>query len=438
MIAPNIFPTNVHPPAIEFNPPEPDTRLNDTPQLACCLALLQISCEPEDIQDPATRNWVKVTRNQSDEQERLRVMATDVIKAFKKDEFKDSKAVAEVMYLAPVLDKDDFRHLLKEFCTGIDQSRLLDVHQLEGLAHLIQGADTGYLDSDDLVNILGLLSTRLKEAHPQSTIHVYSLTMAVSRVLDAMTDTNVKGLDRESLHEPLSSYLDCLMNRTDTYLVYQAAYAYQALLYVPDNESIWQATLRRTGKVIQGVAGIAGAVNGFNLIRLLESLKDIQQGLGVPQAARVVKKTCDGVTSLAQSGQDFLDCLKEGLSFSRKCAWYPALRVADTLIQDGLLADFRKLVCSVPCRCDAAFQWGICQRLGEMAANSKWNLDIRRSAIAFLGEIYRNDAVWGNHVAVKQWILAVLMQLSSRPGKGMQCKRRMWIIKGQPLHKKAL
>jgi hypothetical protein len=47
---------------------------------------------------------------------------------------------------------------------------------------------------------------------------------------------------------------------------------------------------------------------------------------------------------LAGSGRGFFECLQEGLSFNRKCAWYPALRGVDTLILNGQFAEFRKLV----------------------------------------------------------------------------------------------
>jgi len=72
----------------------------------------------------------------------------------------------------------------------------------------------------------------------------------------------------------------------------------------------------------------------------------------------LVKSTYEGASSLATGGKGFLDCLKEGLSFNRKCAWYSALRGADTLIRDGQFAEFRKPVCSA-CRLDPAFQWGV-------------------------------------------------------------------------------
>ncbi|KAK3810142.1 MAG: WD40-repeat-containing domain protein [Benniella sp.] len=409
-----IFSLNVDPPTIDFKLPEPDERLNSTPQLVCCLGVLQASRLSDITLDPIAQKWLQVIENNNDEQERLQKLVTEVVRAYKRDELKDAKVITEVVYLAPVLSKDTYQDLLRELYSGIDHSGLLNVHQLEGIAQLIQGGDPGYLDADDLVKILGLLSTRLRDTHQQSTQHMYRLTLAVSHVLDAMADTNVADLDRETLHEPLSLYLKDLKSSSDPYLVYQAAYAYQALLCVPDNETTWQAAMRRTGKVIQGVSGLVSAVKGLDLIKFIEGLRDLQKGLaGVSQVAGAVKTAYDGVVSLVDSGNDFMDCLKEGFSFEHKRAWYSALRGADALIRDGELATFRELVCEVPFRRDPAFQWGVCQRLGEIAANPMWDADVRQSAILFLGEIYQNDEVWGQQPSVKQWIINILMQLIS-------------------------
>ena len=52
-----------------------------------------------------------------------------------------------------------------------------------------------------------------------------------------------------------------------------------------------------------------------------------------------------------------------------------------------------------------------------------WDASTRRSAIVFLGEIYQDDAVWGQQPSVKQWILNILMQMASAPEGGSQC---MW------------
>ncbi|KAF9938154.1 hypothetical protein BGZ65_000304, partial [Modicella reniformis] len=149
-VPPHIFANDVRPLSMQFKLPEPDERLNNTSQLAFCLGLLRASLSPSDVLEPAVTNWLQVIENDDDEQERLKTLTTDVIRVFKRDELKDAKAVAEVVCLSPVLDKDAFRDLLNEFYSGVDRSGLLDFHQLEGLAQLIQGADPSYLDADDL------------------------------------------------------------------------------------------------------------------------------------------------------------------------------------------------------------------------------------------------------------------------------------------------
>ncbi|KAG0000167.1 hypothetical protein BGZ65_004592, partial [Modicella reniformis] len=331
-----IFAVDVGPLTSEIKLPESDERLTNTPQLACCLSLLQASRSNDDTLGPTARKWLEIIEKDTDEQERL-------------------KTVHKY--------KDTFKELLKVLYKGIEQSGLLDIHQLEGL--------------------------NLYKALVRAT----SKQMTLSRYQDS----------------------------SDPYLVYQAAYAYQALTCVPDNESLWKAGIKRTGKAIQGFAGLVSAVKGLDLSKFIDELEDIQRGFTVvSEAVKLVKTAYDEVTSLVESGQSFLECLKEGFSFERKCAWYSALRGADALIRDGELAKFRKLICEVPCRRDPAFQWGVCQRLGKIAANPKWDADTRGNAISFLGEIYKNDTVWGQQATVKQWIINILMQLATPIENGLQ------------------
>jgi len=402
-----IFAKSVRPPAMDLKLPKADERLSTTPQLAACLSLLKHSQLLEDMLEPSARKWLQAIEKDSDEQDRLKGLATNIIRAFQREEIKDDKAVTEVVCLAPVLEKSDFQYLLRELCKGIDQSVLLDIHQLDGIAQLIHCAEPGYLDADDLVKILELLSTRLRNTHSQSSNHMYQLTMAVSRVLDAMADTKVKGIDREKLHEPLTLYLSETKDNSDPYLVYQAAYAYQALLYVPDDETLWQATLRRTGKVVQGVAGLANAVNGLDLNGFMDGLRDIQRGVsGAVGVFKLAKSTFDGVKSLSDGGKDFVECMREGLGVRRKLTWYPALRGAELLLRSGQLAQFKRLVCEAPCRLDPAFQWGVCRSLGDVAADPMWDAKTRGRAVMFLGEIFSNRTVWGAKQVSKNGFLS--------------------------------
>ncbi|KAF9984884.1 hypothetical protein BGZ65_012345, partial [Modicella reniformis] len=379
----HIFDKNVSLPNVKFKLPDTDERLDNTPQLAYCLSILQDSAMLAETAEQTIRHWLQTIKDDTDEQTRLEKMAKDVIDAFKKDTLRDARAVAEVLYLVPILGKEAFADLLNVFHHEI-QSSLPSVHLLEGFARLIQDIRPGYLDAGGLVNILELLSTRLRDIQHQPPHHIYQLTLTVSHVLDAMADAEVKDLEREKLHEPLSSYLDGLKESSDPFLVYQAAYVYQAIQYVPDI-ALWRAALRRTGK---------SAMEDMDLNMFIEDLVNIQQVL--VESSEVFELTGSGyewVTPLTESGKVFLSCLKEGLAFECKQAWYPALRGADILIQNGQFVKFKKLVCEVPCRCNPAFQWGLCQRLGEVAANPMWDLETRQSAVAFLGEIYPNETL---------------------------------------------
>ncbi|KAG0210252.1 hypothetical protein BGX31_001951 [Mortierella sp. GBA43] len=46
-----------------------------------------------------------------------------------------------------------------------------------------------------------------------------------------------------------------------------------------------------------------------------------------------------------------------------------------------------------------------------MAANPMWDGATRQSAIAFLGEMYKNDEMWGQHSDINRWIINILTQV---------------------------
>ncbi|KAF9093480.1 hypothetical protein BGX27_001610, partial [Mortierella sp. AM989] len=409
---PLIFSHNVVLPVTKYELPQDDARVASTLQLAYSLSLMLPSSISENKLDASDSNTQQNIVN-SDEQDRLRNISTNIVRAFIRDELKKPDVVAEVVSLAAVLDQDDFRELLRAFVDGIEHSVLLKVHLLDGLAHLIRNAAPGYIDVDDIVKILGLLNMRLERTHLQSSQHIYRLAMTVSRVLDSMVDSQVKGLKREQLHEPLLIYLKDLQASSDPYMIYQAAYAYQALQYISDDETIFQATLRRTGKVVQGISGVVSAVKALDLNRFLQGLGDLQKGPADPGNAIVAANDAyQHARTLAESGQNLFESLKEGLSFGCKRTWYPALRGLDLLVQEGRLVEFEKLIRKAPCRQDPAFQWGVCQRLGEIAVSTLWDSDIRQCATLYLGEFYRDNVIWGRQASIEPLIHCIFSELT--------------------------
>ncbi|KAF9161622.1 hypothetical protein BGX21_008753 [Mortierella sp. AD011] len=411
----DIFSEDIPPFTISWTFPDPDGRVADTPQLVSCLGLLKQSPQDllEDSLDAVARKWFKDTTKNPDEKTRLETLASELVRAFTRDEIKDKKAISEILCVVPVLEEENIRFLLRQFQANFESSRILDIGALRGLAQLIQTASPSHLHVQDLIEVLGPMSMRLQETHDQSPDHIFELTVAVSSVLDAMADAKVAGLDRVGLHEPLLGYLSGLQTSDDPQLKYYASYAFQALLCVPDNESPWQATVRRTTTIVKGISGLVTAVKGLDLNGFISGLRSIQEGFeGVQQVFGLAKTALEDVSAVYEGGHDLVTSLKEGLKLNKKRAWYSALRGADTLINGGELAKLRLLVCSAPCRREIDFQWGVCQRLGGIAANKLWGDKIRQESVRFLVEIYCNDLDWGKNHPIKGFILDILKQLS--------------------------
>ncbi|KAF9345060.1 hypothetical protein BGX26_003600, partial [Mortierella sp. AD094] len=404
---------NVTPTVANYALPEVGARIASTLQLAYCLSLLGPSMVSKEELSQAESGWLQANFNNLNERDRLKSTATDLIKAFIQDELKKPNVVNEVASMAAVLDQGDFQRLLQAFVDGVDQSVLLEVHLLDGLAQLIRNAPQGYIDADDLINILKLLSIRLKDTHKQSTQLSHRLVLTISHVLDSMVDSQVKGLSRQQLHGLLSDYFREFQESSDPYFVHQAAYAYQAMLYIPDEETILQISLQRTGKVTLGISGVVSNVKALDLIKFIEGLENIQAGLtDARNAIRLDKDAHANTKAVVENGQELLESLKEGLNFTSKSAWYPALRGLDRLLQEGRYSDFDVLVREAPCKHEPAFQLGVCQRLGELAANTTWDTNSRKCAVTFLGELIKDDAGWGQR-AIKQWIFSILSQLAN-------------------------
>ncbi|KAF9102973.1 hypothetical protein BGX29_003954, partial [Mortierella sp. GBA35] len=244
--------------------------------------------------------------------------------------------------------------------------------------------------------------------HQQNTAHSYHLTLAVSRVLDVMAEHKVQGLDCVLEHEPLSAVLSGLKDNLDPYLMYQAAYAFQALQYIPDDETALQAVIRHSTGVAESLVKISGVIQ-LDFGGFLDGLKSMQKAL--EETARIAKDGYEGVCSLLSSGRGVFDSLKEGLGSDQKRLWYPAVRAASFFVRAGQLSDLNRLIYEASCRQDPLFQWGICQLLGEIATDPVWEDRTRQQAIELLGDLYKNDADWGKDESVKAWMATIVAQL---------------------------
>ncbi|KAG9063980.1 hypothetical protein KI688_004094 [Linnemannia hyalina] len=429
----NIFLENLPAPMVKTELPAVQDRIEVTQQLAYCSALLLHGSSPpqataaeleEQARDPAMTlqkfpnldkkelDWLAQMDKNLPAKERIYWLGTRMVDEFAKDVLKDSTEIAEIVLLGPVLDKETYRSLLSCTITAFEQSVLLNVDLLQGVVQLVQVAPTGSLVSDDLVKILRVLRICLQDTHQQSSVHPFHLTLALSRLLDVMAEHKVKDLNRVEDHEPLSGILSGLKGSSDPYLMYQACYAFQALQYVPDDESALQSVLRHGTGVVNGLIQVSGVFK-LDLGAVLEGLSNLQEALG--DIMGVTSDVYKGVNSVMESGRGVLDGLKEGFSKGKKRPWYAAIRVAQALLQAGQLKDLNQLIYEAPCRGDPLFQWGICQLLGEIASDVIWDTNVRQQAVDLLGDLYKNDSQWGKDESVKTWMINIIGQLSTVP-----------------------
>ena len=379
-----------------YHLPAPGEQLETTRQLAYCLALLQNSVD-ETCLDPDTLKWRRNTLKNPDEMIRVETMACQVVTEFIEDRVKDVTVVEEVVQLAQVLHEKTVRSLLTSFVDTVSKSELLHFHAMKGLARVVQCATPGSINSDDLVTILQVLYTRLRIIHRPSASNLCPLLLAVSRVLDAIVVAQVGDVDRITLHGPLTALLHELESNQNSCVVFQAKYATQALLNVSDNENIWQAGFRRGWLVLKGAAGFAKMPDPREIKDTLDGLEKLYYiGKG---AVRIFNNTCVAI----KNSENPAFTAKDGLKFKR--IWYPTLRNAEEYIRFGDLVRFKELVTNAPCRHQLNFQLGIFQLLGRFAVDTQWDLELRRSTLAFLGALCQTDDVWIRHERVEQVVL---------------------------------
>jgi len=407
-----IFETNIQPSGLLLSFPDQDSPLSDTRQLASCLSLLRQWTKGEiakGVLDTKTQSWLERTID-TEEEVRLKKLAGDLIVEYiKKETIKDMANTAEVISLVPVLGEDEFLLLLPYFLKKSTD----DVHipkVLAGLGQLIHDAPTNVLSLPNLVSILRKVNRRLTEnTHNQKSVNggeLFNLTKALSIILDAMVTRKVAEVKKAELRDPLLKFLRSLQKYEDPYIKYYAAYAFQALLWVPDGESPWKGMARHAGMIISGVSGVVNAAKEINPKDFIENLKTIHEG-------------CEGAIytlgQLSEREEDIDTFFPSDGGTTRKRAWYVSLRGMDKCIEIGAFQDFKQLICNAPCRLEWEFQWGVCERLGNIVASSLWDPKTRVDAAKFLAHIYGNHADGERHITIMTYILDIFNRLRKEP-----------------------
>lgn len=397
-------------------------RFESTVQLAFCAGLLSkdtpslasgSGAAGMPALDAAEHAWLSAMQEDPSAQARIRWLISKLVAEFVKDASMGSAAISEVVILGPALCRKDYRSLLSCLIERFDPAALLNVDLLQGLIQLFQCAHTDYLMDDDLVRILASLRRRLESTHAPSREHVYQLVFAVSKILEVMMTGEVKGQSRQRDHQPLLTVLRGLRGVEDDILLkFQVDYAYQSLLYLPDDETSWQAFLRHAQLVAVGVSAVA-CVFKLDPMNALAAVEHLQQVAG--NAIDVVKFNIDGAHAFQATAQGASQATDRMYWSKKKEAWFLTLQAAHIFVREGRLVEFNTLVCDAPCRFEVNFQRGVCLILGEIIAGQLWDVASRLSAIDFLGELYNVETGRKKDVKIRRLVVSILSQVSKMP-----------------------
>ncbi|KAK3844630.1 MAG: hypothetical protein J3R72DRAFT_419160 [Linnemannia gamsii] len=371
------FAQNIDPPSFSTKLPIPGDRYGSTAQLAFCNDLLRRHFETTATSATTAKSLSPVQQALVQPFLQNAEVPSHVLRLIRKvvDEFiaspKSAESILEVVLLGPGLDRDDYRRLLNSLITEFEGATWLSTEQLQGMVHMVECAGSFYLVADDLVRILAILRTRLKNTHQQSDDYTYYLVLTISRVVDMMVEGKVKEMSRVTEYEPLSTLLKGLSRDPDMCLKHQATYALQGLLHISFDESRRDFVLQHAGNITMGLLGVASVCK----LSVGEVKDGVEQLFKVADELQDVgSKATEGMQSLLGSCEDMLMGIKGSIRSGGHKVWYTALREAQEHIQKGQLADFNHLVFQAPCSREVEFQWGISQLLGEIAIDPLWDM----------------------------------------------------------------
>ncbi|CAG8496486.1 17772_t:CDS:2, partial [Gigaspora margarita] len=330
-------------------------------------------------------------KNLSNEhKEKLRTLALGIISRFGEMQIITIELVDEVIALSYFPDTEDEtynslledinKNLLEVITSKIKRTTLLHPPLLKGLSHIIRHVNPKHLNPDDLVRILKRLKEQFENIHTRDNQIETIRTLGL--LFDAMADCKVKYLSQEELHNPLYKALEKLSSSDNLELAYQARYAFQALICIPNDESPWEAFQKRAINIFRGFATLAGAIKNIDPGRLPEAFEHLGKGF------EGIEKVINGAIVLVQGIQEGTSDIKQGLSLKvRRQKWYWALRYIDLFIQSRQFTALEKFVYNVPCFQENDFLWGLCERLEQLILDPELDNDIHRGAVGFLDYI---------------------------------------------------
>jgi hypothetical protein len=304
------------------------------------------------------------------ETDALRALVKRMVELFKDDQ--RPSYYREASILSEITAADEYQILIFAFSraitSGTADASAIDLDLLGWFARCLRQSKERIPREAvaRLGAVLGGLSKHMNNAQNFADLQTqYSLVRTIGTVLDAMVDVKFSGIDRESLHTPLTEKLRDLKNGSEPRISQAAHYAFQALQRIPDNEGPWEAFFRYSGTAIDAVAKISSGVATMDPKKFVDAAPDIFD-------------ICKFFIKVVESGSDFLNANGDIQSLiagmqdaSAQNGWYDALRQTDVLIDSGAYEIMKRLIPGLVCQNEELFWCGLYAQLEQCWVDDK-------------------------------------------------------------------
>ncbi len=305
-------------------------------------------------------------------------------------------------------DTNFYREITKTFLKRLelDKNTLLDLRLLQGLmVVLFQRADWVKDEpfAADCSVLLKAITVGLQEIPiDQNLLQIEALLPMVCTLLDQMVSVAIKDIDYVRIYVPLLIALSRFKNTPYAYINWTAAYAEQALLRIPHNESFRKKIARHIGSVTTGLLHLMGGI--FEIF-----------------ASGIASLSIKIIPILViKSLEQFLNALRnfkrvyKNFSFRRAQLWYTELHNIDLGLTKvdvtkrlNLLRDYLN---TPKKRYKDTLLQGICDRVGRLACAA--DLSVQEKALRLLKNVAQDGSNWNKSEAIKDHAGAVLRQLA--------------------------
>ncbi len=270
-----------------------------------------------------------------EEKQQIEVAAKLMVEKFVANSHIVNKWIEELVELAGMQHKSTYRMVLESVLDKISKARisdnklLIDIEMFEGLASVLESVyDRSWVNANDLLTILDLID----KIRANNQVDVLPFLKVYTRLLNAMVDINVTGINYKEIYKVLEKYFSDFVNDKDLDIKFYSQYARRALLRIPHDTSTMKILFDHGVTLGSAVVSLAGAVKGLDTNKLRDAIKSFGEfASAVSYGASYIKEVINGAQDVKKEVSEAISSIRSIKDAQH--VWYELLRFSEMLLK---------------------------------------------------------------------------------------------------------